>query len=550
MYIVKLYNEGIETEIHGEKAKLKSGSLVQGSGNVIDSFSFSMNPSSPGFSSIKDYKTKVTIYNTRTGKYVFYGRVLCSTPEMDVSGSIFKSVVCESYLGYLCDSKQKYVYEKNWTVNELWEHIISVHNSLVEPEKQFAIGQITVQDKNDNLYLGIQREETWQTIKTKLIDTLGGEVRFRVVDGVNYIDHLESIGETRATEIKISHNMKAIRQENDPTAYITRLIPLGAKLLDEEGNETEDRLDITSVNNGLDYIEDVDAREAYGIRVDYVYFDGVTVASTLKNKGESFLVENNRTKVKYSISYVDLSLLGIDIDSIEVYDYYPIVNGLLGINDVARVIKKTTDVCDETKSTIEVGDTFKTLSSLQATQSNKINSLGNSVNTIKTAYATKNELISESNQRSSAISASENGIMAQVENTYTKQTTVEDLEKTLRGRITLTESSFSGQFSDMEKKIQDVNGDLQSKYNLITKYFTFDINGLLIGALDKDGNPSPNKVIIDNDEIKIMVGGVAVQKFDAEGNAVIPMLTVEDMLSVLGLKMTEDETHINCEYVG
>ena len=550
MFIVKLYNDGRETEIHGEKAKLRSGSLVQGIGNSIDSFTFSMNTANPGFHIVKDYKTRVTIENTRNGRIVFYGRVLNSAPEMDASGGIYKEVICESYLGYLCDSRQKYVYEKNWTVLELWEHIISTHNSQVEEEKKFALGEITVQDNNDNLYLGIQREETWQTIKTKLIDTLGGEVRFRVVDGITYIDHLAEIGETRATEIRISHNMKSIRQENDPTAYITRLIPLGAKLTDEEGNETEDRIDITSVNNGVEYIEDVIAKETYGILVDYAYFDDVTVASTLKNKAEAFLAENNRTKIKYSIDYLDLSLLGIDIDSIEVFDYYPIVNGLLGINDIARVIKKTLDVCDETKSSIEVGDKFKTLSGLQADKSNEMASLANSVNRISTSYVTKNELVSESTQRSSAILATQEGVMAQVESVYSKKTALEELENILRGELKLTEEGFTGRFSDIEKRISDVDGDLQSKYNLITKYFTFDINGLLIGALDEEGNPSPNKVIIDNDEISIMVGGFPVQKFDAEGNATIPNLTIESLLNLLGLKVMEDGTNINCEYVG
>ena len=159
---------------------------------------------------------------------------------MSESGKITKEAICESYFGFLCDSIQEYVEERNWTQIELLTHILDVHNSQVEPHKRFMIGEVTVIDPNNNLYLGIQRENTWNTLKSKLIDKLGGELRFRVVDGVIYLDYLEKIGETLTTEIALSKNMKAITREDNPSAYISRLIPLGAKINDEEGNDEED----------------------------------------------------------------------------------------------------------------------------------------------------------------------------------------------------------------------------------------------------------------------------------------------------------------------
>lgn len=543
MYIVKIYNDGIATEIHGEKAKLKSGSLAMAIGNAIDSFTFTLIPSNPGFNLLRDYKTLVTIYNTHTNKYEFYGRVLYSSPEMDSSGAITKEVVCESYLGFLCDSRQRYVEEKNWTVRELWQHIIDVHNEQTEEYKHFTLGEVTAEDTNDNLYLGIQREDSWQTIKSKLIEKIGGEVRFRVVDGVTHIDHFAEIGTTRATKIALSRNMKAIRQENDPTAFISRLIPLGAKLLDENGNETEERLTISSVNNGIEYIEDLDAKEEHGIRVDYAYFDDVTDADNLKSKAEKFLIENNRVKVKYSITALDLSLLGLDIDEFSVGDYYPIENSLLGINDVARVIKKTVDVNIETSSSIEIGDRFKTLSDIQVEQKGQLKNLSNSVGKIESSYVTGKELIAESRNTTSLISQTTENILLSVEDLYTRKTTMEDLRKAITAELELLSDSVNIKISETENKIENVDNDLQSKFNQITKYFTFDINGLTIGQVD-----NPNKVVIDNDEIIIMVSGNPVQRFDADGKAQIPSLTVGTMLNVLGLSVTQDSTHINCDF--
>lgn len=363
MYIVTIQNGDIYTEIHGDKEKLLNGNVVKGI-NTIDSFSFTILPSNIGFNLLKDFKTMVTVYNTNKSRYEFMGRVLYSSAEMTSGGLISKAVTCENLFGYLCDSVQEYVEEQNWTVRGLLQKMIDVHNSLVETEKRFTVGTITVEDPNDNLYCGIQRESTWKMIEDKLINVLGGEIQYRVEGSTIYIDYLKQIGEVKTTNIALSRNMKAITRERDPSEYITRLIPLGAKLYED----SEERATIALVNGGKIYLDDEAAIAEYGIHVGYVEWDDVTDAVNLLNKGKAWLKENGRVPVKYSIDALDLSLLGIDIDDLNVGNTHPIENALLGIDDTARVIKKNIDICDEVKSTIEVGEKFKTLIEIQQDQ--------------------------------------------------------------------------------------------------------------------------------------------------------------------------------------
>jgi hypothetical protein len=391
MYIVKIINGNITTPIHNEKQKLKSGSVVKGI-NTIDSFSFTLLPDNDGFDLIRDFTTLVSVYNTNKKRYDFYGRVLYSNSAMDSNGLITKEVVCESYFGFLCDSQQPYVDTKNWTVTELLKHIVDRHNEQVEEYKRFKIGTVTVTDPNNNLYIGIQRENTWKTIQDKLIGQLGGEIRFRVESDGLYIDYLTEIGVHRSTEIKMSKNMKSITKEVDPSSFISRLIPLGCKLkenkttTDDEGNETteevetEERLEITSVNNGKNYIDVENGVDVYGVHVGYAYWDEVTSPSVLLTKARNYLAENNRVQVKYSITALDLSLLGLDIDDFDVHNYHPIINPLLGINDTARITKKNIDVCNDVQSNFEIGDNFKTLSEIQQDQ---FQSLKDSIEKIK-----------------------------------------------------------------------------------------------------------------------------------------------------------------------
>lgn len=372
MYITSLINGERTIEVHNEKERLKKGNVVKGI-NSIDSFSFSILPSNVGFAQIYDLQTLVTVYDTRRERYSFQGRVLYSRDVMEESGLISKEVVCESYLGFLCDSKQLYVGEKNWTVKEFLQHIVEVHNSQMEEYKHFVVGKVDLAD--ENIYVGIQRDDSWVTITEKLIKKIGGEIRVRVEGNVKYLDFLEKIGRYCSTGIVLTKNMKSISREHNPLEFISRLIPLGAKLKDEFGNETEERLDITSVNNGLNYIENQEARAVYGIRYGYVEFDDVTVASNLYNKGMDYLIENSRVQTKYSITALDLSILGLEIEDFEVHNYYPIKNPLLGIDDMARGIKQNIDIVEEIKSAIEIGDNFKTLSDIQRERDRQVSEL-------------------------------------------------------------------------------------------------------------------------------------------------------------------------------
>lgn len=386
MFIVKIQNDKKSVTIHNQTEKLLSGSVVKGI-NTIDSFTFSILPSNIGFNLLHDMTTLVSVYNTKRARYEFHGRVLYTTAEMTDSGLISKSVVCESYFGYFCDSQQEYVAEKSWTVNGLLSHIITKHNALLEDGKKFTLRKVEVTDPNDKLFVGIQRENTWETIKKKLIEVLGGEITYEVVGDTIYLDYLNQVGAIKTTEITLSHNMKAITRERDPSEYITRLIPLGAK----KGEDTEERYDITSVNGGVNYIDDEKAIKEYGIRVGYVEWDDVNTPSILLTKARAWLVENGKVPVKYSITALDLSLLGLDIDDFDVGNTHPIDNSLLGIEDTARIIKKTINISDETKSTIEVGEKFKTLTEIQQDQKREAQAAVKVIQKVSGNYVGKND---------------------------------------------------------------------------------------------------------------------------------------------------------------
>lgn len=400
MYKINIINDSKKQIIHdgvssGNAPKVKTGSIVQGI-NTIDSFSFSIYSNNPAFNQLLEYKTEIEVFNTVKKEYEFLGRILKPKDYMDNNGLVYKEVVCESLLGYLCDSKQLYVEEKNWKVVELLKHILDCHNSQVEAKKHFKLGDVTVTDKNDNLYVGIQRENSWKTINDKLISVLGGEIQVRKENDTLYLDYLIEIGEDKETPIKLRKNMKSIAKETDPSSFVTRVIPLGAKkkVTDSSGNEieSEQRVGIESVNNGQYYIDDDLAIIKYGVIVGYIYFDDVTEPSNLLAKAKDYIKNNNKILGKFTIDATDLSLIGLTPDNFKTGNYHPVINELINVEERLRIIKKTININEPTSSSLEFGDSTKSLSDLQLNSNNDINKMNSIVQKINANYTSSQDV--------------------------------------------------------------------------------------------------------------------------------------------------------------
>ena len=112
--------------------------------------------------------------------------------------------------------------------------------------------------------------------------------------------------------------------------------------------------------------------------------------------------------------------------------------------------------------------------------------------------------------------------------------------------MTVLTDEITLKFTETNSRIEEVDGDLQEKFNTITKYFAFNIDGLIIGQVD-----NPNKVVIDNDRISILVNDLEVLWFDANGKAHVPELNVSRAFNLFGFLIDQDESgNVNCEYVG
>lgn len=128
---------------------------------------------------------------------------------------------------------------------------------------------------------------------------------------------------------------------------------------------------------------------------------------------------------------------------------------------------------------------------------------------------------------------------------YTKTNDFNTFKETLTSQLKLLSDQMTLNFTKTTQEISDVNKDLQDKFNTITKYFKFDINGLTIGQVD-----SPYKVIIDNDRYSMTVNDVEVM-WIANGKVYTPEIEVTKAFKLFGYTIDQDENgNVNMEYTG
>lgn len=536
MYDVYLINNSVPKLIHTDTIinkerglKIVNGKIVEGI-NSINSFSFEIFPNNPRFNEFFSYSTKIYVKNSKNNKIVFYGRVVKPKVSMESDGTYSKIIECEDRLGYLCDTLMDYLPEQYWNVKNttynsdgsidrrgVLEYVLAVHNRKQPDEKKVYIGDVTVEDTENSLYFGMQQQKNaFDSLKEKLIDHLGGEFNLRQgSDGKLYLDYHEEMGEVKATKIALGKNMQKLSKESDPTTFITRLYPLGSKIKKEvrqsDGSiqevETDERITCANANNGIPYIDDEVGIATYGIIEGYRIFDHVVYPETLLRHGKTFLATNNKVKQKHVITALDLSTIGLDIDSFEVGNYYPIENSLVGVKDTLRVIKKTININEPETSQLEIGDKYATLTELQLKRENAMREQFNE--TIVTVENNVNYNITKSsNYLTSLINQFADRIEQIISETTVSVSDFETYKQTVSTNFTQTKNSFDYTFKNLQETIKDVNGTVSTNQNEIVKYIRFEDGNIILGLVG-------NEVLLkqSNDRISFLQNNIEVAYF-------------------------------------
>lgn len=316
------------------------------------------------------YKTLITdeyydlykIMNTKVlveedGSIQFIGRLLTYVTDFNNT----KELTFEGELALLNDVMYP-PYDFAGTPAELLTNVINYYNSKCSSYNQIRIGRITVTDKNDYIARSCKDYSScWEVINTKLIQLCGGYIKLRWVlsDGeiLRYIDYLEDPGKNSEQKIEFSKNLLDVNKEMAGDQICTVLIPLGA-----EDEETKKRVDITSVNDGRNYIESQNV-SLYGKIESVIVFDDVTIPANLLTKAQKYLKDVDKNIHTIKINAIDLHALNVDISRYNVGDVVSVYSKPHEIETSMLITERERNLNDPSLDSISLGKEEKTYTS-------------------------------------------------------------------------------------------------------------------------------------------------------------------------------------------
>ena len=452
---------------------------VQEDAESIDSLTLSAPFNHPYLADIKPMSSVIVC--RRGDDTVFEGRALDN-------GTDFYNThtwTCESSLAYLKDTIQP-PYDYSGTLKGLLEYFISEHNKAVEDKKKFTVGNVTVTDDNDYVhYSSSDYSVTMDAIRQKLLGTHGGYLRLRYTADGKVLDYLADFSETSLQTVEFGKNLTDVKINTDHTERATVLIPLGAKIreTDDEGNETETdrRIDITSVNDGKNYIFDEAAVKEIGWIWKTEIWEDVNLPSNLLRKANQRLSEFTKGITSMELTIVDESDTGTDIPDIHARQYVECKSAPHGIDGRYFVLSKTKDYLNPSGNTITIGASGVTLTSASVKQGQNISALeedilgqeskiSTAVKDASTALDATHSLKENIHECYSEISKTAEEINLSVREEYISRSELEAIQQDFETSITQNSTEIRFDFTQVTDEIK---GTVAENQSLLEEYIRF-----------------------------------------------------------------------------
>ncbi|WP_297437273.1 phage tail protein [uncultured Clostridium sp.] len=345
--------------------------------NQADILTIALPFNSNYFNKLKKYLDYIKVINTKDNTTVFEGRVLSSQASMDSTGEFANVITCESVLNYFNDTntgKWEYhpleVPEKapsyaipNATVKMFLKDVLDNHNSKVSKEKQIFLGNI---EFDDAVFIKVNFESSLSVIISRIVDRHNGYLIIRNENGLNYLDFLSESPIKKTHNISVGVNMDSININDSNTNIFTRVIPFG-----------KNRIDITSVNNNLNFVEDADLIAKYGVIEKVMEWQDVTIPQNLLNKAKAIFTQVKIDADEIQLTSLDLSYINNNFESLKLYTPVRAINNALSYDNKHEIVSINLDLDYPFKSTFDLNNDATTSIScvsnvIEQTNSNKI----------------------------------------------------------------------------------------------------------------------------------------------------------------------------------
>lgn len=340
--------------------------------NSIHELEFSIPLDHTMYQKMVQFKSIIEVVNLRDNEIEFVGRVLTMTNEMSTNGFVQK-VVCEDFLSYLHDSAQWFQKLPNKGAEDYFKIIFDSANVQIEEFKRITPRNITVQSKSDRPFRYIGYDSSWETVRERIINNIGGYITLREFNTRLYVDWTKDIGVTKESPIRLGQNIKSASREVDFDGLATIIVPIGADLQSQNQGQEEDQspdvtraqLDIRSVNDGKMYLADEELIKEFGFIRKSVIWTEIDNPSILLARGKQYLRNQKIALAKWTTSAVERYLVDSRYSKFRIGNKHKIINAPLSGIETLQILEKKIDILNPQSVDLTIGSQSQSLSAYQ-----------------------------------------------------------------------------------------------------------------------------------------------------------------------------------------
>lgn len=333
--------------------------------NTAGSLVFTIHPSHPNFDVIGKLKPIVKVL--KDNAVIWKGRVVDTKADLDQVVDVY----CEGKLKCLEDTiVRPFIFDD--TANDVLTSFLSLHNTQVLDYQKILPGTLQL---TDDIYRDLKNYESTYSRVQDLVSTVGGYLRFRYENDGDYLDWLTDFTTTATQDIILGENILNLTEEISAENTYTACIPLGAKLVDGDGNTLDTRLTVES-SQGVDYLFNQSKVAEFGwvfAPITETTWDDVTTVSALLTRGSDFLTDTGiRLSDTIEITALDLAYTDSDIDSFNFCEYIHVISPIHNLNESYLLSAMDIDMVDPTKTKLTLGGMVLTLTDRAKQESDNV----------------------------------------------------------------------------------------------------------------------------------------------------------------------------------
>lgn len=468
--------------------------------NTSGTFTFTLPSSHPSYGRIDLMASIITVYED--SRLIFRGRAYA--PSVDLFQK--EQIECEGDLAFFNDTIQVPFQLDTNDVRSFLNRILSEHNKQVPTEKQFRLGKVTVASSTQNGEItrsSTQYLSTWQCLKDKLLEPLGGYLWVRHEGNVPYLDYLSDINTISDQTIVQNINLLDAKKDITSSELATVIVPIGAKVKNEQGEDTEHFLTLEKSTGSLS-IRDEEAIKQYGVITKIVHHDNITTADRLLQAGRKDLAKALGVTSTVTLTAADLSKANYNVSPFSLGTYVQVRIPNLNLDKRMLIRSLSLDLLNPESSTLTIGTSETSLTYQQLKTSDTIEKVESN---LKQAISEQSNqaVVRAVREASSHVNQSAEELRLEVAEKYYNQEKADELISQVVTLIQQTSEAINFQFTRYKQEQTSLNGTTATKFTELSKYIRFVNGDIILGE-----EASPLTLRIENDRITFMESGVAI----------------------------------------